>query len=210
MVADDSTQGFSTRSAGAPRQAARCGAGRHLPSVTLFLCVASCTVGADLWSKAAAFERVAGRPVHLTRKTAGDPTTIPFHKSIELVPHILSLRLTTNTGAVFGLGKGAQVLFVTVSVCAVAMIGRVFWQSQPGAWALHASFGLVLGGALGNLYDRIRYNAVRDILWLLPNTGLWPWIFNVADAALLVGVTGMVLVMWRGDWRQRGDRKDPG
>ncbi len=176
----------------------------------LFLLIVTVTLVADLWSKHLAFERVAGRPVQLLKTRAGDPTLIPVHDPIVLIPQVLSLRLTTNTGAVFGAGKGRQRLFVVVSVLAVAVIGHVFWRSPVGAWGLHLSLGLILAGALGNLYDRLRFNAVRDFLSLFPDTGLWPWIFNIADSALSVGVAIMVVVMWCDDRPKPTDRTNPG
>ena len=96
-------------------------------------------------------------------------------------------------------------VFVAVTILAVGVIGRVFWNSSASAWGLHLALGLILGGALGNLYDRLRFNAVRDLLWLFPGSGLWPWIFNVADAALLVGVSTVVWVMWRRDLHRSAD-----
>ena len=183
-------------------------AGRHPQSIILFLLVTFSVLGVDLLTKSMAFEHVAGRPVKLSRNTTGDPVLIPYHKPIDLIPGVLSLRLTTNTGAVFGLGKGAQSLFVIASLVAVGVIGRVFWTSSARAWCLHVALGLVLAGALGNLHDRIRFNAVRDLLWLFPETGLWPWIFNVADAVLLVGVATMILVMWWSDRKRPAEPED--
>jgi lipoprotein signal peptidase len=70
---------------------------------------------------------------------------------------------------------------------------------------------MILAGALGNLHDRIHFNAVRDLLWLFPGltlpfglhwpggqSGLYPWIFNIADVALLVGVALLLIIIWRG------------
>jgi signal peptidase II len=75
---------------------------------------------------------------------------------------------------------------------------------------LHFGLALILAGALGNLYDRIMYGAVRDMLYLFPgvklpfgitwpggNPELYPWIFNIADAALCVGVVLIILTMLR-------------
>lgn len=185
-------------------------AGRHVPAILLFVITTVTLLSVDLVSKTLAFKHVAGRPVQLTRDTGPDSMTIPFHEPIVLIPHVLSMRLMTNTGAVFGLGKGAQAIFMTVSILAVVIIGRVFWQSSARAWALHLALAMILAGALGNLYDRIRFNAVRDLLWLFPDTGLWPWIFNIADAALMIGVGIMVVVMWLSDKQRQTDQTAPG
>jgi len=167
-------------------------------------------LGVDLLTKSMAFEHVAGQPVKLSRETTQDAVLIPYHQPINLIPGVLSLYLTTNKGAVFGLGQGAQSLFVFASIVAVVVIGRVFWTSSARAWCLHIGMGLILAGAFGNLHDRIRFNVVRDLLWLFPNTGLWPWIFNIADASLLVGVATMILVMWWSDRKRSAQPIDSG
>ncbi len=184
-------------------------AGRYRPAILGFLLIAAVTLAADLITKALAFKHVAPTPVRLTQENAGDPTVIPFHEPIVLIPRVLSLKLTTNTGAVFGLGKGGQGVFMIVSVLAVGVIGRVFWQSPRQAWGFHLALSLILAGALGNLYDRVCFNAVRDLLWLFPGSGLWPWIFNIADAALMVGVGLMMVVMWRSAPWQPADQTTP-
>jgi len=184
-------------------------AARHPPSVALFFGAILCVLAVDLASKSLAFERLGPWPVRLDRHESDDPEAIPPHRSVEVIPGVLHLRLTTNTGAVFGIGKGGQSFFVAVSIVAVVAVVWMFWTGPPGAWGYHLGLGLLLGGALGNLYDRVRYDAVRDLLWLFPGTGIWPWIFNVADAALMVGV-GLVLVeTWRHERPGRAPRKSP-
>ena len=197
-------------------------AGRSKAAWVLFLAVVLVTLAADLIVKWQAFQQVAGVPVLLSRDM--DPhTVIPMHPTITIVPKLLSLKLVLNTGAVFGLGKGSQWLFVIVSLAAVGVIGRVFWKSPAGARAAQVALALILAGALGNLYDRVRFNAVRDMFWLFPEvhlpfgwtwpggrTDLYPWIFNVADVALLAGVGIMLLVLWRSPRPSREAQKAPG
>ena len=204
-------------------------------------------LAADLLTKALAFEHVADRPLHLSRSPedgslvvgAGNGTgppvslpradprrpasAIPDHAGIEVLAYVLRLKLTANTGAVFGLGKGAQPFFVLVSIAATCVIGRIFWVSPAAAHGRHIALALMLAGALGNLYDRVRFNAVRDMCWLFPDvhlpfglhwpgggSQLYPWIFNVADAALLTGVGLMLLLMWRRPRPVPDDRTAPG
>ena len=82
---------------------------------------------------------------------------------------------------------------------------------------------LILGGALGNLYDRVMFNAVRDMFWLLPGVKLpfglrwpggmddaYPWLFNLADVALLAGVGMMVVILWFEDTRRQAAGKAQG
>ncbi|MBL4699987.1 MAG: signal peptidase II [Phycisphaeraceae bacterium] len=178
------------------------------------------TLGADLLIKYWSFENVAGSAVQLQAAARNVPQQIPYHDPMQVVPYVLSLRLTLNTGAIFGIGKGAQWVFVAVSVIATGLICFLFWRSAVKAYPVHICYALILGGALGNMYDRVVYNAVRDMFWLFPgvhlpfglnwpggNTEVYPWLFNVADAALIVGVlTLMLLVQWA-DRQQRKHAK---
>lgn len=124
----------------------------------------------------------------------GEPPRIPRHDPIVVVPGLLNFQLTLNTGAVFGTGQGGRPIFIAVSVVAVIVIVVLMARSPARATAYHVGLALILGGALGNLYDRLVHSAVRDMLHMLPGTGLWPWIFNPADVALVLGV-GMVLLV---------------
>jgi signal peptidase II len=181
-------------------------AGKCPLAVVVFGVVVLVTLGSDLALKHFSFKWVADQPVYLN---LDQPGAIPVHDSIVVVRGLLNLHLTANTGAVFGLGKGAKWVFVVVSVVAIAVIMRLFWRSRSNAWILHVALALILAGALGNLYDRVMYSAVRDMLHLFPGAKLpiglhwpgnghsdelYPWLFNLADAALMVGV-GLVLMM---------------
>jgi signal peptidase II len=190
--------------------------------IALFLSLVAAVLVADLAIKYWSFAKVAGAPVEID---VADPrnTYIPPHDPIHVVPGVLSLHLTTNTGAVFGLGKGARWFFVAVTAVATAVILRVFWRSPLPAWPLQVALALVLGGALGNLYDRVRYAAVRDMFWLLEGWELpfnlrwpggsrdvYPWLFNLADAALVGGVILLLLIMWRDERRAPATPPTPG
>ena len=180
--------GQTQRDAAPPRRA-----GGAPAAIVCFIAVATLIVGLDLGIKYVTFERVAGQPIALD--AVDDPAeAVPWHPRVDLVPHVLSLRLTTNPGAVFGMWSGQRWLFITVSIAAVAVLLHLFWRSDARAWPYHLGLALVLGGALGNLYDRLRYGVVRDMFFLFPEMGIWPWIFNLADAALMIGV-GLVILM---------------
>lgn len=174
---------------------------------SIFLGVLAVGLVFDLWTKDLAFERVAGAPVVITRDdvlNADDlRTLIPPHEAVEVVPSVLEFTLVLNPGAVFGLGAGQRWLFIGVTCVAIAMGGWMFaaW-TRAGAWVSHACLGLVLAGGLGNLYDRLVFACVRDFIHPLPGVRvggveIWPYVSNVADAFLIVGIVGLVVAMWR-------------
>jgi len=197
-------------------------AGRQCKCIVMFVLVAIAVLAADLGLKAYAFKYVAGEPIELQPDVPAS-MEIPFHSPTVLIPGVLHLRLTANTGAIFGMGKGSRWVFVAVSIIAVGFIGRLFWRSPAKAVTLQVALALILAGALGNLYDRIQFAAVRDMLHLFPGTnlpfgltwpgnarGLYPWIFNLADVALLFGVLTVVWVTWKHAPPKPASEKDPG
>ena len=171
----------------------------------VFLGVTLAVLAADLALKSWAFANVAPSPVRL-EAWAARQAGVPRHDPITLVPHLLSLQLVLNRGAVFGLGQGGKWVFIPVSIAAAGFILFLFWRSPRHAWPLHAALALILSGALGNLYDRVLYSEVRDMLRLFPTTDVYPWVFNLADAALVVGVAIMLLMSAVGELRQRTTR----
>jgi len=91
-----------------------------------------------------------------------------------------------NRGLAFGIGHGQGfVLAVTVVALALVLIWFAFDAGRPGLWI---SVGLLAGGALGNLADRVRADAVTDFI----DPPLWP-AFNIADVAITLGALGLVL-----------------
>lgn len=117
-------------------------------------------------------------------------------QSLPLLP-VLHLTYVQNTGAAFGLLKGRQFLFILLSLAVSAwVVGRFLAPRAPHP-ALRIGYALILGGALGNLIDRIRLGYVIDFLDLR----VWP-VFNVADSAITLGVGWLVWLVLRGvrDW----------
>jgi signal peptidase II len=116
---------------------------------------------------------------------------------VTLIPHVLRLTLTRNAGAAFSVGGGATVLFTLVAVVVVVVILRTARSLASTGWAI--ALGLLLGGALGNLCDRLfrAPSAFRGhvVDWIeVPH---WP-VFNLADSAIVVGGLLAVLLALRG------------
>jgi signal peptidase II len=164
----------------------------------------------DLWSKAFAFERVAGVPVPVVREEVLSTThlgaLIPSHPPVVVVPSLLEFTLVLNPGAVFGMGAGQRWFFVSFTAAALLFGLWLFgWTTRRREFIAHAAVGLLLSGGIGNLYDRLLYGCVRDFIHPLPGVNLpfglrlpwgteaWPWVSNVADLWLIIGIGVLLL-----------------
>ena len=154
-----------------------------------FLATAAVGLAADLYTKALAADRLANGEV------------------VVAIRGWLQFEFVGNPGAVFGLAPGRRGVFLVVSVLAVAFLTYLFAMSA-GRRAYQIILGLLLAGVLGNLYDRIRFGYVRDMIHGLPGWAwpdgvhrvvpklphdVFPYIFNVADTMLCCGV-GVLLI----------------
>ncbi len=123
--------------------------------------------------------------------------TLSDRPPVRLVDGVLRLTETRNAGAAFSIGTGATFLFTAVAVAVVVVIARTARRLRSIGWAL--VLGLLLGGALGTLVDRLfRSPGVgrgHVVDWIeLPH---WP-VFNLADSAIVVGGIAAVLLGMRG------------
>jgi signal peptidase II len=190
----------------------------------VLLTVWALALAADLWSKHEAFAMVAGEPIILEpREVVADPAyRLPWHSGVRVIsPDLLDFHLVVNHGAVFGIGQNARGMFVVLTIVAVSvgLFLFAFWTRARSTTA-HVALGLVLAGGIGNLYDRIMFGAVRDFLYLLPRRDLpfnlawpggsrevFPWVFNIADVVLLIGMAILILQSIRSDAAARAAGK---
>jgi signal peptidase II len=117
---------------------------------------------------------------------------------IQLVGPFLTLDYIQNRGVAFSLLEGQSVLFFLIFI-AVGVIGWLYWRVRDtGSLVLKMTFGLVLGGAAGNLIDRVRNaNQVVDFIhFQIPNVFNFA-VFNVADSAISLGVIALAYLLWR-------------
>ncbi|MEP7358050.1 MAG: signal peptidase II [Anaerolineales bacterium] len=151
---------------------------------TLVYLLAAVVVLADQYSK------------HLVR------TRLPLNTSWSpqpwLAQYVRVLHIQ-NTGAAFGIFKEAGLFFTAVAVV-VTLVIIVYTQRLPaGHWWMRIALGMQLGGALGNLVDRLVFGTVTDFI----SVGNFA-IFNIADASISVGVVLLALMMWFEARAERG------
>jgi signal peptidase II len=115
-------------------------------------------------------------------------------QSIEIVGDWLRLSYTTNTGAAFGILPSGSGLFTVIAIVAVPLIWYFNRTIQPRTVLTRICLGGLMGGALGNLTDRLRHGYVVDFVDAGIGTLRWP-AFNVADSAFVVGVITLSLYM---------------
>jgi signal peptidase II len=130
-------------------------------------------------------------------------STMSLGSEIAVLP-FFSLTHVDNTGIAFGMFQERNVFFIalglTVTGLLVAYAVRLLASDRPSASAL----GVILGGAIGNLIDRVTFGRVTDFLDFYVGTHHWP-VFNVADAAICVGA-GYVALRSLLDWRAAARR----
>lgn len=117
--------------------------------------------------------------------------------SIEVWPPFLNLEMAWNDGINFGLfGSGSDTAkWVLIGIAlAISVVLLVLVRKSKG-WIIPVSTGMVIGGALGNVYDRIIFGAVADFLNMSCCGFDNPYSFNVADAAIFIGIVGLVIFL---------------
>lgn len=124
-------------------------------------------------------------------QTLGQPGEV---HSIQIVGDVVRLSYTTNSGAAFGMFPAATLLFTVVALIAVPVLLVARSYVAERAWWMSIVFGMMMGGALGNLVDRIRVGRVTDFIDVGIGNVRW-WSFNVADASFVVGVILLALYL---------------
>lgn len=112
----------------------------------------------------------------------------------------LSLTMVWNRGVSFGLLRADQDLtrWLLVGFSLIVACVLAFWARKADRQFLAVGLGLVIGGAIGNAIDRARFGAVADFIDV-QRLGFFPWVFNVADSAITVGVIFLLLDSLRKD-----------
>jgi signal peptidase II len=105
----------------------------------------------------------------------------------------------SNTGASFGMFQGFGMVFTVLSLIVAAVIVYYYPRVPIEEWPLRIAMGMQLGGALGNLIDRVTRGEVTDFI----SVGNFA-VFNIADASISVGVAVLLIGMW---WKEKADSK---
>jgi len=137
-------------------------------------------------------------------------TALSLGDQVQLIPGFLDLVLVKNYGAAFGILQGQTALIISISVVGLLIISVFLHHFPPTNTLGIAAFSLIMGGTVGNLVDRIRPpHYVVDFIrvHLHPNFS-WP-AFNVADAAMTIGILALILYFYRaGLFRRAHERTD--
>lgn len=192
--------------------------------ILVFVAIAAVGAAADLWSKHAVFNSMLNNPsigiaaqaekeylVSLNAPEVPPVENVEFTRFVLQRLHIsekicpgLEFTLSTNPGVVFGFDAIPRWAVNLATACMIVVVVVFFLCSPRNAYWLHVALALILGGAIGNLYDRL-YSSV-------PLPGLTPikyhvrdfidcssigykWVFNIADAWLVIGVA--MIIIWQ-------------
>src|SRR5438270_8032520 len=129
--------------------------------------------------------------------------TIPLEDAINIVPGLFRLTHLENTGAAFSLFADSPspfrtTLLIAFSVAALAVVSVLLWKDRSVFHSGTLALSLILGGAIGNLWDRVSDGEVTDFLDFYIGAHHWPP-FNVADSAIVIGALLLFLRMLRND-----------
>ncbi len=100
-----------------------------------------------------------------------------------------------NTGAAFGMGQNQNKFFIGLSVAILIGLFFIARKSKESGLKTRVAFSLIVGGALGNLYDRITQGSVTDFLDFYAGSHHWP-AFNIADSSIFMGALLLALFEW--------------
>jgi signal peptidase II len=130
--------------------------------------------------------------------------------AIVVVNGYFDLRYSENPGSAFGMFRDmqhARILLFAIGIGALIMVGSFLRKAAPARARLGAELGLLAGGALGNIIDRMWIGKVTDFIVWKVGTHEWPT-FNIADAALVIGVIGYFFDMKDEDAAKASARKE--
>lgn len=120
-------------------------------------------------------------------------TNMNLNEEISIIPNFFSIQYLKNTGAAFSILENQTILLAITSIICISVIIYYLKKEENLTTAMYLSFGLVLGGILGNLIDRIFYQGVIDFLSFQIFNYNFP-VFNIADIGITIGVLLLIII----------------
>lgn len=120
-------------------------------------------------------------------------TNMNLNEEISIIPNFFSIQYLKNTGAAFSILENQTILLAITSIICISVIIYYLKKEENLTTAMYLSFGLVLGGILGNLIDRIVYQGVIDFLSFQIFNYNFP-VFNIADIGITIGVLLLIII----------------
>ena len=119
-------------------------------------------------------------------------------QSVPLIPNVLHLTLVYNEGAAFGILQNQRLFFIIISLAVLAYICRAWKRfGKRFTWPL----GLLIGGLLGNLVDRLLFGPVTDFI----DFRIWP-VFNIADSSITISAVWLAILLWKQDSKKSASK----
>jgi signal peptidase II len=128
-------------------------------------------------------------------------------ESVPVLGDAIRLTFVRNDGIAFGLHVGNGVVFNLLSIAACVLVAVYFWKIRREKVWIRSGVGLIFGGAVGNLVDRISAGSVVDFIDVGIRSVRWP-VFNVADSAVVVGAGILFVLMTRDEKALRSGGRD--
>ncbi|MDD6941091.1 MAG: signal peptidase II [Bacilli bacterium] len=120
-------------------------------------------------------------------------TNMNLNEEISIIPNFFSIQYLKNTGAAFSILENQTILLAITSIICISVIIYYLKKEENLTTAMYLSFGMVLGGILGNLIDRIVYQGVIDFLSFQIFNYNFP-VFNIADIGITIGVLLLIII----------------
>lgn len=117
--------------------------------------------------------------------------SLSYGQSVPVLKNIFHLTYVRNSGAGFGILQGQREFFIIITIIIISTLLIYRFKTSNNKY-LNMALGLIIGGAIGNLIDRIRFSYVIDYL----DFRIWP-VFNLADSAVFVGVGILLIYLWQ-------------
>ncbi len=157
---------------------------------TFYLLIAVIVVLLDRWTKYIVARRIG------------------LYQHIQIIPGFVRLTHTENTGAAFSLFADSNVpwktgMLIAFSVIALIVVSVLLWKNNHAHILTGVALSLIMGGAIGNLWDRVTSGRVVDFLLFYVKRYQWP-VFNLADSAIVVGAALLVLEIVFGQEKHPG------